>query len=203
MATDARADAITAIEAAVTEAELEYERPRPDAFLVTLPGRRKLKTVVWLGVGEHSLLLTTFFCRRPDENHGGFYRWLMRKNRDMFGMAFSADDAGDVYLTGRLPLAGVTPEEVDRLLGCALTYSDDNFNPALERGFASSIRREWEWRRKGGHSLRHLEAFRHLVEGEGAPGRAAAEREDIEEAADDGDAGDAPETAAHRAGSPG
>ncbi|WP_067967217.1 type III secretion system chaperone family protein [Nocardiopsis trehalosi] len=164
MSDSAHADATAAIEAAVAEAGVEVERPRPGAFLVTLPGRRKLKTLVWLEVGGHSLLVTTFFCRRPDENHADFYRWLMQRNQSMYGLAFCADEVGDVYLTGRLPLGGVTPEEVDRLLGCALSYSDDNFNAALERGFASSIRREWAWRERSGHSLRNLEAFRHLVE---------------------------------------
>ncbi|GLU47404.1 YbjN domain-containing protein [Nocardiopsis ansamitocini] len=159
-----QAGATAAIEAALDEAGLDYERPRPEAFLVTIPGKRKLKTLVWLNVGEHSLLLKTFFCRRPDENEGAFYRYLMRKSADMYGMAFSADDVGDVYLTGRLPLAGITPGEVDRLLGCALTYSDENFNPALERGFATAIRKEWEWRAKRGESTRNLQAFRHLAQ---------------------------------------
>lgn len=157
-------DAIAAIEQAVTETELDYERPEPESFLVTLPGKRKLKTLVWLRAGEHSLLVKTFFCRRPDENHAEFYRWLMRKNEDMYGMAFAADEVGDVYIVGRVPLASVSPEEVDRLLGCALTYSDENFNPALERGFAGAIRREWAWRVDSGQEPRNLEAFRHLIE---------------------------------------
>lgn len=164
MSSQAHTDAAAAVEAAVADADLEVERPRPNAFLVTLPGQRKLKTLVWLNIGEHSMLLKTFFCRQPDENSAGFYQWLMRKNADMYGMAFSTDEVGDVYLVGRIPLAAVTAEEVDRLLGCVLTYSDENFNTALELGFASSIRREWQWRVAGGYSLRNLQPFRRLVE---------------------------------------
>jgi hypothetical protein len=160
----AREAAVAAITAAVTESGLEAECPREGSFLVTLPGRAKLKTLVWLETGPHSLTLTSFFCRQPDENHADFYLWLMRKNSDMYGMAFAADEAGDVYLRGRLPLEGVTPDEVDRLLGCVLTYSDENFNGALERGFASAIRREWKWRAERGHDMRNLRAFAHLAE---------------------------------------
>jgi len=167
MSTQARADAVTAVETAVKETGLDAERPNPESFVVALPGQRKLKTMVWLSVGEHSLLVKTFFCRRPDENHGEFYGWLLQKNDGMYGMAFSADEVGDVYITGRLPLPGITAQEVDRLLGCVLTYSDDNFNAALERGFASSIRKEWEWRHRKGYSLHNLQAFRRLVEDEG------------------------------------
>jgi hypothetical protein len=77
----------------------------------------------------------------------------------MYGVHFSLDPVGDVYLTGRLPLGAVTVADIDRLLGCVLSYSDDNFDTALELGFASAIRREWAWRTKRGESLANLRAF--------------------------------------------
>ncbi|GHC95743.1 hypothetical protein GCM10007079_47560 [Nocardiopsis terrae] len=159
-----RESAIRAISEAVAEAGLEVECPREGSFLVTIPGTAKLKTMVWLEAGPHSLTLTSFFCRQPDENHAAFYQWLTRRNSDTYGMAFASDEVGDVYLRGRLPLGGVTPEEVDRLLGCVLTYSDENFNTALELGFASAIRKEWKWRTDRGHDTRNLRAFAHLAE---------------------------------------
>ena len=58
----------------------------------------------------------------------------------------------------------VTPEEVDRLLGAVLTYADESFNTILELGFATSIRKEWDWRRSRGESTRNLEAFRGWLE---------------------------------------
>jgi hypothetical protein len=173
----ARESAARAITEAVAEAGLEVEVPREGSFLVTIPGRAKLKTLVWLEVGPHSLTLTSFFCRQPDENHGEFYLWLMQRNTGMFGMAFAADEVGDVYIRGRLPLEGVTPDEVDRLLGCVLTYSDENFNRALELGFASAIRREWRWRAERGHDMRNLQAFAHLAEPH--PGGEPATRADV------------------------
>jgi len=39
------------------------------------------------------------------------------------------------------------------------TEIDESFNSILEMGFASSIRKEWEWRRARGESTRNLEAF--------------------------------------------
>jgi hypothetical protein len=48
-----------------------------------------------------------------------------------------------------------------------LSYSDDNFDPALTLGFASSIRREWAWRVKRGESLANLQAFARLAAPEG------------------------------------
>ena len=41
-----------------------------------------------------------------------------------------------------------------------LEYADGSFNTILELGFASSIRKEWEWRVSRGEPTRNLEAFR-------------------------------------------
>jgi hypothetical protein len=77
----------------------------------------------------------------------------------MYGVHFALDRTGDVYLTGRLPLSAVTEAEIDRLLGCVLSYCDESFNEALMIGFASAIRREWAWREKRGESLANLRPF--------------------------------------------
>lgn len=148
-----------AVRAALDEQELSYERAGRGGYLVRLEGSRKLATMTWLVAGEHSLLIEAFFVRRPAENAGQVYRYLLARNAKMYGVAFCIDPLGDVYLVGRLPLSSVTAEEIDRLLGCVLTYSDENFNPVLEIGFASSIRREWEWRRRRGESTANLAAF--------------------------------------------
>jgi len=157
--TPVEAQAATAIESALAGLGLAAESPQPGSYLVRLEGERKLATMTWLIVGAHSLHVEAFFCRQPDENHARFYRFLLERNGRMYGVHFAVDPQGDVYLVGRLPLASVTADEIDRVLGCVLTYSDENFNPALAIGFASSIRREWAWRVKRGESLANLRAF--------------------------------------------
>jgi len=167
--TQEQARAAEAIRAALGDDALEWVETAEGVFDVVLPGERKLKTPVRLEVGPHALAIHAFVCRRPDENHEGVYRWLLERNLRMFALAFSLDAAGDIFLDGRLPLGAITPEEVDRLLGSVLTYSDESFNTILELGFATSIRREWEWRRARGESTRNLEAFRGWLEREEDP----------------------------------
>jgi hypothetical protein len=162
--TGAASPAAAAIQAALAELELSYESPQPGAYLVRLEGQHKLATMTWLIAGTHSLLVEAFFCRQPDENHAAFYRFLLERSGRMYGVHFALDPAGDVYLVGRLPLASISTDEVDRLLGCVLSYSDDNFDQALRLGFASSIRREWAWRVKRGESLANLRAFARLAD---------------------------------------
>ncbi len=155
------------IQSALEENGLAYERTRLGAYLVRLEGTRKLATMAWLVAGDHSLLVEAFFVRRPEENVADVHHYLLARNARMYGVAFSIDSLGDVYLVGRLPLAAVSPEEIDRLLGCVLTYSDENFNAVLEIGFASSIRKEWEWRRRRGESTANLAAFARFAEPDG------------------------------------
>jgi hypothetical protein len=152
-------DAAGVLEETLRSLELGFEQPRPGAFLVKLEGQHKLATMTWLVVGEHSLGVEAFFCRQPDENHEAFYRFLLERNGRMYGVHFTLDEMGDVYLTGRLPLSSVSADDIDRLLGCVLSYSDENFDAALELGFGSAIRREWAWRVKRGESLANLQAF--------------------------------------------
>jgi hypothetical protein len=151
------------LRAALSGLGVQFSSPRPGAFLVRLEGQHKLATMTWLIVGAHSLHVEAFFCRQPDENHAAFYRFLLERGGRMYGVHFALDPAGDVYLVGRLPLTSITEAEIDRVLGCVLSYSDDNFDPALMLGFASSIRREWAWRVKRGESLANLRPFARLV----------------------------------------
>jgi Putative bacterial sensory transduction regulator len=156
--------ALEVVRATLAESELEWEELAGGVFTVVLPGEKKLQTPVRLDVGAHALGVHAFVARRPDENHERVYRWLLERNLKLFGVAFAVDHLGDIYLDGRLPLGAVTPDEVDRLLGSVLTYADDSFNTILELGFASSIRKEWEWRLLRGEPTTNLEAFRSLLD---------------------------------------
>ena len=113
---------------------------------VTLPGERKLQTTVRLDVGEHALGVHAFVAAHPTRTTRRVYRWLLERNLRMYAVAFAVDRLGDIYLDGRLPLTAVTSDELDRMLGAVLAYADESFNTILELGFASSIRKEWEWR---------------------------------------------------------
>ncbi|GAA4932099.1 YbjN domain-containing protein [Actinoplanes utahensis] len=152
------------IERVLTDRELEWESTGDSSYVVSLPGTHKLKTACNLIVGGHSLRIEAFVMRRPDERHEELWAWLLRRNARMYGVSFSIDAAGDVYLTGRVSLKGLDEEELDRLLGSVLTYADESFDTMLEIGFETSIRREWDWRVKRGESTANLQAFKHLAE---------------------------------------
>ncbi|PXY35096.1 histidine kinase [Prauserella sp. PE36] len=154
------------IKATLDNAELTYDRRGDGVYFVTLPGTKKLQTNCWLVAREHSFAIEAFVCRRPDEAHEEVYRFLLRRNAKLYGVHYTIDAVGDIYLVGRFGLDTVTETELDKLLGQVLEAADGDFNTLLEMGFASSIRREWDWRVSRGESLANLQAFKHLIEPE-------------------------------------
>jgi hypothetical protein len=151
------------IEQLLRGTDLEWESPETGTYVVTLPGTRKLSTTCSLRVGRHALSVNAFVIRHPDENDEGVHRWLLERNLKLYGVSYAIDSLGDIYLAGKIPLAAVTEEEVDRLLGSVLEAADGSFNTLLELGFASAIRKEYAWRVSRGESLANLKAFEHML----------------------------------------
>jgi hypothetical protein len=144
---------------------LEWELGgRVGEYVVTLPGEKKLKTVVSVLVRDRTTSLSAFVIRNPDENHEAFYRALLRKNLRLQGVAYAIDSDGDVYLRGEIPTVAVEPDHLDQVFGIVLSASDDVFNELLALGFLGSMRKEWAWRVSRGESTRNLDAFRHLLD---------------------------------------
>jgi hypothetical protein len=161
--TSQRQDIGKLIESVCAEREIAVDKTGEFSYAVTLPGSHKLKTVCNLIVGEHTLRVEAFVMRQPDENREQLWAWLLQRNSRMYGVAFSIDEVGDVYLMGRVSLPAIDADELDRLLGSVLTYADESFDPMLEIGFGTAIRREWDWRVKRGEPLDNLKAFEAFV----------------------------------------
>ncbi|GAB3749083.1 YbjN domain-containing protein [Yimella radicis] len=159
-----RDDVAAVLEGVLADNELDWEAGVNDGeYVVTLPGEKKLKTVTSLTVGENDLITAAFVIRQPDENHLDFYKFLLRRNLKLPGLAYSIDSSGDVYVGGRVPLAAVDETYLDKLLGAVLRAADEPFNDLLVLGFLTSMKKEWEWRISRGESTRNLEAFKHLL----------------------------------------
>jgi len=155
-------DPVETVRAWLTDNAIDHREISEGVFTLNLPGEKKLQTPCRLDVGPHALGVHAFVCRNPDENHQAVYRWLLERNLRMYAVAFAVDALGDIYLDARLPLSSVTPHELDKLIGSVLSYADGSFNTILELGFASSIRKEWEWRKLRGEPTTNLEAFKGL-----------------------------------------
>lgn len=132
--------------------DLPLERLGDAGWLTTLAGEHKRTIPVYLDVGAHYLSVQSFFMQAPDENEGETFAFLLRRNLRTYVARFALLDSGDVILVALLPLAAVSIEELDRVLGQILVAADEAYNPALRRGFTSYIEREQAWRASVGLS---------------------------------------------------
>jgi len=144
------------------DASIQHELLDDSTILVTVPGEKKLYTNVIFKVSEKTLSINAFVIRKPDQNAEKVHDWLLRHNAANYLLSYAINELGDIYLVGRLPIALVSRDEVDRILGAIHEYCDASFNILLELGFADAIRREWAWRLSRGESVANLEAFKHL-----------------------------------------
>lgn len=159
---------------ALDERDIGYTRkssggPDGEHVILELPGERKLKTTVLLTATSHGVRVEAFVCRHADENIEGVFRYLLQRNRRLYGVAYTIDNVGDIYLVGQISAEALTPDELDRVLGQVLEAADGDFNVLLELGFATSIRREWAWRVSRREPLHNLLAFEHLIDKESLP----------------------------------
>lgn len=146
----------------LADANIQHELLDDSTILVTVPGEKKLYTNVIFKVSEKTLSINAFVIRKPDQNAEKVHDWLLRHNAANYLLSYAINELGDIYLVGRLPIALVSRDEIDRILGAIHEYCDASFNILLELGFADAIRREWAWRLSRGESVANLEAFKHL-----------------------------------------
>lgn len=138
---------------------------RAGETVLTLPGERKLKTVVSLVVRRRTVRLRAFVVRNPDENHEGVYAFLLRRNLRLPGISYAIDASGDVFLVGQFPVQLIGETFLDELAGAVLSACDEPFNELLALGFLNAMRTEWAWRVERGESTANLDAFAHLLRG--------------------------------------
>lgn len=142
--------AAAAIDAWFEQSDQEVERVGDHGWLTVLAGERKRTIPVYLELGEHTLMIESFFLAAPDERHDEVYRYLLQRNLRTYNMRFALYDSGDVMLVGIIPEHAVTVEEIDRTLGQLLTVADESYWPAIRLGFTGYIEREQAWREKVG-----------------------------------------------------
>lgn len=132
--------------------------------MIHLPGSTRIHVPVSVLVSGRSLSASAFVCRNPDENHETVYRWLLRRNLRLRLTSFGIDTPGDIYLNGYLPVAAVSTETLDAMMGEMLQVADESFNELIGMGFLSGLRQEFAWRTARGLPTRNLDAFRHLLD---------------------------------------
>jgi hypothetical protein len=129
-------------EATAGDGVLAVDRdPELARWYIRLKGDEKDVVTIWLTIRQRTLRHETHFMPAPETNVCETYQYLLRRNSALRGMRFSLGDEDAVYLVGELPVAAVTEDEIDRIVGTSLEYVDECFPAAMTLGYASIYRR--------------------------------------------------------------
>ena len=110
-------------------------------WYLRLRGEEKDVVTVWLTVRQRTLHHETQVMPAPEVNVDATFEYLLRRNAELHQMRFALGPEDAVYLVGEVPVASVTEDELDRIVGSSLQYVDESFPTAMAIGFAGRYRR--------------------------------------------------------------
>ena len=104
-------------------------------------GEEKDFITVWFTLKQRTLHHEAQFMPAPEEQQGGGLRLPPAAQRQLFGMWFALGPEDAVYLVGRVPARLIDDDELDRIAGSSVVYTDDHFPTAMTLAHPSTYRR--------------------------------------------------------------
>jgi hypothetical protein len=117
------------------------DRTASHRWYLRFKGEEKEFITVWLTLRQRTLHHEAQFMPAPDQHLAEVLQYLMRRNTELYGMAFCLGPEDAVYLVGRVPASLVDDDELDRIAGSSILYVDDHFPTAMTLGHPSLYRR--------------------------------------------------------------
>ncbi len=109
-------------------------------WYIRMTGEAKVAYSVLLTLRQRSLHYESYFAPAPEENHGRFYEFLLRRNLDLRLVRFAVGSEAAVFLLGEAPLPTLDEIALDCILGSLTAATERYFRAAMLIGFASRFR---------------------------------------------------------------
>jgi hypothetical protein len=146
---DAELDAIEALIDAWATRQLDelevvqaVERGEPGErrWFIRVTGEAKDVFTIWLHLRQRTLRYETYLLPAPEENAERVYEHALRRNHELYGVAFTIGEEDALFLRGHLPSEAVTDAELDRVLGSLYSLTERFFRPLLNLAFESRLK---------------------------------------------------------------
>ncbi len=110
-------------------------------WYLRLRGDEKEFVTVWLTLRQRTLRHEAQFMPAPETNVEATWEYLLKRNADLIGLSFALGAEHAIYLVGRVPVSRVDDDELDRIVGSSLAYTDECFPTAMSIGYEGRYRR--------------------------------------------------------------
>ena len=116
--------------------------PSGDArrWFIRVKGEAKDVFTIWLELRQRTLRYETYLLPAPEENAERVYEQALRRNHELYGVAFTIGEEDALFLRGHLPSEAVTDAELDRVLGSLYALTERFFRPLLGLAFESRLK---------------------------------------------------------------
>ena len=118
-------------------AAVERGEPGQRRWYVRVLGEDKDVYSIWFTLGQRTLHYETYFMPSPTENREAVFAHLLGRNAKLYGVSFWIGEEEAIFLGGQLANDGISPEELDRVLGTVYATVEQCFQSAVRLGFAS------------------------------------------------------------------
>ena len=121
-------------------------QPLPDDhghyhWLVRLKGEERPVITIWFSLRQRTVHVETEVMPAPEENLEQLYHFVLAKNAVLREVHLAIGPEDGIYLMAHVPIAEVTVERLDELVGATLTYVDEIFPTIMAMGLPSLYRR--------------------------------------------------------------
>jgi hypothetical protein len=129
-----------AAELDVVDAVERDATPGVRRWFLRVRGEAKDVFTIWLELRQRTLQFETYVLPAPEENVAEVYEYALRRNHDLFGVAFTIGEEDAIFLRGHTAAGAVDDAELDRILGTLYALTERFFRSLLALAFASRLR---------------------------------------------------------------
>ena len=93
-------------------------------------------TTVWFAVGEITIGFEAYLLPPPRYNQAEVLAYCLKRNYRSWPAYIAADDRGELYVRGRIPIANLTEADIETAVGSIYELIEISFRPLLKLGFS-------------------------------------------------------------------
>ena len=95
-------------------------------------------TTIWFDVGDITIGLAAYLLPPPPHSRDAVFDHCLRRNHRSWPAYIAADDRGELYIRGRIPVAHITAEDIETAVGSVYELVELAFKPLLQLGYLPS-----------------------------------------------------------------
>jgi len=92
-------------------------------------------TTIWFQVGEITIGFEAYLLPPPPHHAETVLQYCLKKNYRSWPAYIAADDRGELYVRGRIPVAHLTTDDIERAVGAVYELVEISFKPLLDLGY--------------------------------------------------------------------